>query len=127
MKTITVLFIGLQLFFNHAFSELETTDIQALEVIENRTEMNGIYYHYKIKNTGTTVIPAGSYEVFLKVNGETVSLDTATSALKPGQTLNYESQKTFYKEDHEFLNYTLEIKMEDSNPANNTLKGRSIL
>lgn len=127
MKTITVLLIGLQLFFNHAFVQAEDTDIQALEVIENRTEMNGIYYHYKIKNTGQKTIPAGSYEVFLKVNGETISLDTATSALKPGQSLTYESQKTFYKEDHEFLNYTLEIKMDDSNPANNTLKGQSIL
>ncbi|NEV94474.1 hypothetical protein G3567_10005 [Psychroflexus sp. YR1-1] len=94
MKTITVLLIGLQLFFNHTFAQAEA-NIQALEVIENRTEMNGIYFHYKIKNTAATVIPAGSYE-------------------------------TFYKENHEFLNYTLEIKMQDSNPANNTLKGQSI-
>ena len=127
MKLITLVFIGLNFFFIHSFVEPETTDIQALEVIENRTEFNGIYYHYTIKNTGKTIIPAGSYDVFLNVNGKTISFDTATSELKPGHTLTYESQKTFYKEDHQVLDYILEIKMQDSNPLNNILKGQSKL
>jgi len=98
-----------------------------LSVTEKRTEYNGIYYHYEIKNTGNSIIPAKSYKVFLKVNGQTISFDKATSELKPGQVLKYESQKTFYKKDNEFLNYSLEIKMKDSNMENNTLKGQSKL
>jgi hypothetical protein len=127
MKSIALLLIGLNLFFNNSDIEPKTTDIKALTVTEKRTEYNGIYYHYEIKNTGNTIIPAKSYKVCLKVNGKTISFDKATSELKPGQTLKYESQKTFYKKDNEFLNYSLEIKMNDSNMANNILKGQSKL
>jgi plastocyanin/YHS domain-containing protein len=105
----------------------KTTDIKALNVTEKRTEYDGIYYHYEIKNTGNTIIPANSYSVFLKVNGKTISFDKATSELKPGQTLKYKSEKTFYKKDHDVLNYALEIKMDDSNLENNILKGQSKL
>lgn len=127
MKTITLLLIGVNFFFNYSFSEPKITDIQAVKVTEKRTEFNGVYYHYEIKNNGNTTIPAKSYKVFLKVNGKTISFDKATSELKPGQTLKYVSQKTFYEKDNEFLNYVLEIKMNDSNSENNTLKGQSKL
>lgn len=127
MKTIITLLLGLHLFLNNYIIEPKKTDIKALTVIEQRTEYNGIYYHYEIKNIGNTTIAAKSYKVFLKVNGKTVSYDRATSELKPGQTLKYKSQKTFYKKDKEFLNYSLEIKMNDSNTENNILKGQSKL
>ena len=130
MKSIVLLLIGLNLFSNNFNIDPITIDIKALKVTEKRTEYNGIYYHYEIKNTGNTIIPAKSYKVFLKVpvlNGKTISFDKATSELKPGQTLKYESQKTFYKKDNKFLNYSLEIKMNDSNIENNKLKGQSKL
>ncbi|MEQ8547504.1 MAG: hypothetical protein RIC03_06320 [Cyclobacteriaceae bacterium] len=127
MKSIALLLIGLNTYFNNSVIEPKTTDIEALTVTEKRTEDHGIYYHYEIKNTGNTIIPAKSYKVFLKVNGKTISLDRATSELKPGQIMKYESQKTFYKKDDEFLNYSLEIKINDSNEENNVLKGQSKL
>ncbi len=127
MKSILLILIGINFFFKNSAIDPKTTDIKALSVTEKRTEYNGIYYHYEIKNTGNTIIPAKSYKVFLKVNGQTISFDKATSELKPGQVLKYESQKTFYKKDNEFLNYSLEIKMKDSNTENNILKGQSKL
>ena len=127
MKSLTLLLIGINLFFNNSVVETKTKDIKAMKVIEKRTEYNGIYYHYEIKNNGNTIIPAKSYKVFLKVNGKIVSFDKSTSELKPGQTLKYESQKTFYKKDYELLNYSLEIKFKDSNLENNKLKGQSKL
>ena len=125
MKSLTLLLIGINLFINNPLAEPKTTDIKALRVIEKRTEDNGVYYHYEIKNTGNTIIPAKKYKVFLKVNGKTISFDKATRELKPGQTLKYESQKTFYKNDSEYLNYSLEIKFKDFNSENNILKGKT--
>ena len=127
MKSLTLLLIGINLLFNNSIVEPKTTDIKALKVIENRTEYNGIYYHYEIKNTGNTTIPAKSYKVFFKVNGETISFDKSTSELKPGQTVKYESQKTYYMKDYKSLDYALEIKLKDSNLENNILKGKSKL
>lgn len=127
MKSIAILLIGLNLLFNNTVIEPKNTDIKALTVTEKRTEHNGVYYQYEIKNTGNTIIPAKSYKVFLKVNGKTISFDKATCELKPGQIIKYESQKIFYKKDNEFLNHSLEIKMKDSNIENNILKGLSKL
>ena len=127
MKSLTFLLIGINLLFNNSVIAPKITDIKAMKVIEKRTEYDGIYYHYEIKNTGNTIIPAKSYKVFLKVNGKIISFDKSTSELKPGETLKYESQKTFYKKDYELLNYSLEIKFKDSNLENNTLKGQSKL
>jgi hypothetical protein len=127
MKTITLLLIGVNFFFNNSFTEPKISDIKALKVIEKRTEYNGIYYHYEINNVGNTTIQSKSYKAYLKVNEKTISFDKATSELKPGQTLKYKSQKTFYKKDNDFLNYVLEIKMDDSNQENNIIIGKSKL
>jgi hypothetical protein len=125
MKTITALILGFNFLFVNSFNSSKKTDIQALKVIEKRTERNGIYYHYIIKNAGNTIIPAESYQVFLKINGETVSFDKSTTTLQPGQTINYESQKTFYIKENEILDYILEVKMNDSKSENNKLTGQS--
>jgi len=127
MGTITLILLGLNVFFTNPAIETRTTDIEAVTVIEKRTEYNGVYFHYEIKNNGNTTIPAKGYKVFLKVNGKTISFDKATSELKPGQTVRYRSQKTFYEKDHGFLDYVLEIKMNDSNPENNIIRGQSKL
>ena len=127
MKSFTLILVGVQLLFNNPIVDPKITDIQAIKVIEKRTEYNGIYYHYEIKNTGNTIIPAKSYQVFFKINGTPVSFDRSTSELKPGQTLKYESGKIFYRKDDELLNYSLEVQFKDSNLKNNRLKGQSKL
>ncbi|UAM96877.1 M56 family metallopeptidase [Polaribacter litorisediminis] len=101
-------------------------DLSALEVIEKRTEKGGIYFHYTIKNTGNTIIPKKSYQVYLKVDGKTISFDKATANIKPGQVITYKSQKTFYESNKKQLNYTLNIKFKDDHLDNNILKGISI-
>jgi hypothetical protein len=127
MKSLIFTFIGIHLLFSSTIVDSKITDIKAIKVIEKRTEFNGIYYHYEIKNTGNTVIPAKSYKVFFTINGTTVGFDKSTSELKPGQTLKYESGKTFYGKDDELLNYSLEVQFKDSNLKNNILKGQSKL
>ena len=127
MKLLISILIGSHFLFNNAIVEPKITDIKAMKVIEKRTEYNGIYYHYEIKNTGNTVIPAKSYQVFFTINGKTISFDKSTSELKPGQTLKYESEKTFYRKDDELLKYSLEVQFKDSNLKNNILKGQSKL
>lgn len=127
MKTIAFILWGLDLLFSKPDIEPKVIDVKAMTVIETKTELKGIYYQYEIKNIGNTIIPARSYKVYFKVNGKTISFDEATPELKPSQTLKYESQKTFYKNDYDYLNYVLEIKMKDSNPENNIIKGQSKL
>ena len=117
----------MNLLFNNSVIKTKTTDIKALRVVEKRIEYNGIYYHYEIKNNGNTIIPAKSFKVFFIVNGKIISFDESTSELKPGQTIKYDSQKTFYHKNYKLLNYSLEIKFKDSNLENNKVKGQSKL
>ena len=125
MKIIS-LFIGISFLLNNSVLEPKPTDLKAVRVIENRTEYNGIYFSYEIKNIGESTIPSKSYKVFFKVNGKTISFDKSTSAVKPGQTIVYHSQKTFYKEKTDNLDYSLEIKFQDSKLENNIIEGKSI-
>ena len=120
------LLLGISLLISHFNSEPKTADLLAFEVIEKRTEYNGIYYSYAIKNVGRTTIAPSSYQVFLKVNGKMASFDKATPEIKPGQTIVYHGQKTFYQKNKDKLSYSLEIKFSDSNPENNTLTGETL-
>lgn len=124
MKLFSLAVLGISLSLA-SFDEAKNSDLEALRVIEKRTSMNGIYYDYEIKNSGETVIPGGSYKLFFKVNGKKISFDKATSDIKPGQTIKYRSQKTFYQKNDENLNYSLEIQYNDSDMANNILAGQS--
>ena len=123
---LSTLLLGISLLTPNFPPAPNTADLAAFEVIEKRTKYNGIFYSYAIKNVSTATIPADSYKVFLKVNGKTASFDKATSEIKPGQTIVYHAQKTFYQKNEDKLNYSLEIKFSDSNLANNTLTGESI-
>lgn len=125
MNLVTIFLVGVSFLMNNLNVEPKNTDLVAFEVIEKRTEYNGIYYSYAIKNEGATTIPQNSYKVFFKVNGKAVSFDKATSEIKPGQTIVYESQKTFYNKGQGNLKYSLEVKISDSNSENNILKGES--
>jgi hypothetical protein len=125
MKIIS-LFIGISFLLNNSVLEPKTTELKAVRVIENRTEYNGIYYSYEIKNIGESTIPSKSYKVFFKVNGKTVSFDKSASEVKPGQTIVYHSHKTFYMDKTDNLGYSLEIKFKDSKLEDNIIEGKSI-
>ncbi len=126
MKTIILVILGMSSFIIKP-SNL-TRDLEALNVIENKTEYNGVYYYYEIKNSGDIVIPAGSYTVYFSVNGKKISFDKATSEIQPGQVIRYKSTRTFYwSEKLTTLNYSLEIIYNDSNIENNILTGKSQL
>ncbi len=125
MNLVTLL-LGISLLSLSLPPAPKTAELAAFEVIEKRTEYNGIYYSYAIKNIGTATIAPNSYQVFLKVNGKTASFDKATPEIKPGQTIVYHAQKTFYQKSEDKLTYSLEIRFSDSNLENNTLTGESL-
>ena len=125
MKLFSLAVLGTALLFGN-FNDVKKSDLEAYRVTENRTSMNGIYYSYEIKNIGEKVISGGSYKLFFKVNGKKVSFDKATSDILPGQTIRYTSKKTFYQKGDMDLNYSLEIKFEDSAKENNILTGQSV-
>ena len=124
MKLFSLAILGTGLFFG-SLAEPRKSDMEAYRVIEHRTSMDGIYYFYEIINSGETTIDGGSYEVFFKVNGRKVSFDKATSEIKPGETIRYRSQKTFYQKGDKKLVYSLEIKYNDSDLSNKSLTGQS--
>jgi hypothetical protein len=125
MKLFSLAILGISLSFA-SFNEAKNSDLEAFRVIEKRTSMNGIYYAYEIKNSGETMILGGSYKLFFRVNGKKISFDKATLDIKPGQTIKYQSQKTFYQKNDKNLNYSLEIEYNDSDIANNILTGQSL-
>ena len=125
MNLFATIFIGITLSILNDGPESKSTDLEAFRVVEKRTEFNGIYYSYEIKNVGETSIPANSYQVFFKVDGKVVSFDKGTSEIQPGQVISYESQKVFYKKKKDALDYSLEIKFQDADLDNNILEGQS--
>ncbi|WP_051287105.1 hypothetical protein [Algoriphagus mannitolivorans] len=122
MKLFSIALLGLGLLAG-TNKETPRTDIKALEVKEYRTSMNGVYYSYKITNSGTTTIAADSYKLDFKVNGKVISFDRDTQELKPGQSVLYKSQKTTYPKKGKDLTYVLDIKFDDDDLSNNQLKG----
>jgi len=103
-------------------------DLEAVEVMLD-AEVNGYRsFKYAIKNNGPDAAPAGSYRVFLKVNGKMISYDTKTSAMKAGQSLVYSSGEKFRaNQPGKKLKYRLIINTKDANKNNNKLKGEIVL
>lgn len=99
-------------------------DLEATEVIVQVTETGERYFSYVITNVGSEPAPAGSYEVFLSVNGKVISLDTKTSELAPGKALIYTSETKFSPSaKRKPLKYKLAINTRDADKKNNRLKG----
>ncbi len=126
MKVFSILIVWSLFNFTNDYSSDSKTDLQAVSVLEKRTELNGIYYRYEIKNVGNTSIAARSYKINFKVNGKTISFDKATEALAPGQSMVYLTQKTLYKKSDDPLHYSLEIQFEDADIDNNKIQGVSV-
>ncbi|MCC5935720.1 MAG: hypothetical protein JJU34_00425 [Lunatimonas sp.] len=100
-------------------------DLEATEVVVKTTDAGERYFSYLITNVGSEIAPAGSYEVFLSVNGRVISLDTKTSALDPGKSLLYTSETKFTPSDkkNKPLKFKLKINTKDANKANNQYLG----
>lgn len=100
-------------------------DLEATEVVVKTTDAGERYFSYLISNVGSDTAPAGSYEVFLTVNGRVISLDTKTSALDPGKSVLYTSETKFTPsgKKNKPLKFKLKINTKDANKANNQRQG----
>lgn len=100
-------------------------DLEATEVVVKTTDAGERYFSYLISNVGSDTAPAGSYEVFLTVNGRVISLDTKTSALDPGKSVLYTSETKFTPsgKKNKPLKFKLKINTKDANKANNQYLG----
>ncbi|WP_339905987.1 hypothetical protein [uncultured Cyclobacterium sp.] len=103
-------------------------DLEAVEVMLD-AEVNGYRsFKYAIKNNGPEAAPAGSYRVFLKVNGKMISFDTKTSTIDAGKSIIYSSGEKFRaNQPGKKLKYRLIINTKDNKKSNNKLKGEIIL
>jgi len=103
-------------------------DLIAAEVVLAAEENGYRSFKYAIKNNGPDNAPAGSYRVFLKVNGKMISFDTKTSAMEAGKSLVYTSGEKFLaNQPGKKLKYRLIISTKDRNKRNNKLKGEIML
>lgn len=122
---ILLLILG---FFTYSHSGYFDNDSEKIDqkVIENRTSKGGIYYSFQIKNKGTGTLMPNTYEIEFRVDGKLVSFDKATSGIKPGQTITYKSQKTFYpSKKRPSIFYELVTKIKYKNPSEVILHGKS--
>ncbi|EON77286.1 hypothetical protein ADIS_2154 [Lunatimonas lonarensis] len=124
-STLTwIVFAGIQSVTSFSIQPEGIYDLEATEVIVNTTETGERYFAYVITNVGSEPAPAGSYEVFLSVNGKVISLDTKTSALDPGKSILYTSETKFSPDrKKKKLKYKLTIHTKDGNKSNNQHKG----
>ncbi len=122
---ILVFILGLFTSFHSGYLESNSLKIDQ-RVTENRTAMGGIYFSYEIKNNGTTTLYPNTYEIEFRVDGKLVSFDRATSEIKPGQTITYKSQKTFYPSKRKnSISYELVTKYKSKNSSEVVLLGES--
>lgn len=100
-------------------------DLEAAEVLCHTTDTGDRYFSYLITNVGSEAAPAGSYEVYFKVNGKLISFERVTGALEPGRSFLYTSGHKFDpNQKKRVLNYNLKIRIKDSNKDNNTRSGK---
>ena len=111
------------------FAQQENSyDLFAAEVVLTAEENGYRSFKYAIKNNGPDIAPAGSYRVFLKVNGKMISFDTKTSSIEAGKSIVYTSGEKFLANQYgKKLKYRLIIATKDRNKKNNKLKGEIML
>ncbi|EPR66302.1 hypothetical protein [Cyclobacterium qasimii] len=108
--------------------EEKSYDLEVMEVMLDAEVSGYRSFKYAIKNNGPEAAPAGSYQVFFKVNGKMISFDTKTTTMKAGQSLIYTAgEKYRANQPGKKLKYRLIIKAKDSNKSNNKLKGEIVL
>nr|MBI1228671.1 hypothetical protein [Cytophagales bacterium] len=101
-----------------------TPDLEASEVICHTTDTGERYFSYLVRNVGNETAPAGSYQVFFKVNGKLISFERTTDTLQPGKSILYTSEHKFYpNQKKRVLKYNLIINTKDADRDNNKKTG----
>lgn len=99
-------------------------DLEASEVICHTTDTGERYFSYLVRNVGSETAPAGSYQVFFKVNGKLISFERTTDALQPGKSILYTSENKFDpNQKKRVLKYNLIINTKDADMDNNKMTG----
>jgi len=99
-------------------------DLEASEVVCHTTDTGERYFSYLVRNVGNETAPAGSYQVFFKVNGKLISFERATDALQPGKSILYTSEDKFDpNQKKRVLKYSLIINTKDADKDNNKMTG----
>lgn len=103
-------------------------DLEATEVVCHTTDTGDKYFSYLVTNVGSETAPAGSYQVYFKVNGKMISFERVTGPLEPGKSILYTSEHKFDpNQKKRVLKYNLIINTKDSNKDNNKNSGEIIL
>lgn len=125
---IVSVWISLISAFQPAVSQVVSYDLEATEVVCHTTDTGDRYFSYLITNVGSEAAPAGSYQVFFKVNGKMISFERVTEPLEAGKSFLYTSDHKFDpNQKKRVLKYNLIIITKDSNKRNNRKSGEITL
>lgn len=109
-------------------SQAISYDLEATEVVCHTTDTGDRYFSYLVTNVGSETAPAGSYQVYFKVNGKLISFERNTTSLEAGKSILYTSEQKFDpKQKKRVLKYNLIINTKDFNKDNNKRSGEIIL
>lgn len=129
ISNVTVLvWISLFSAFYPPISQVVSYDLEATEVVCHTTDSGDRYFSYLVTNVGSETAPAGSYQVYFKVNGKLISFERNTTSLEVGKSILYTSEQKFDpNQKKKVLKYNLKINTKDFNKDNNKRSGEIIL
>jgi hypothetical protein len=105
-------------------SQAISYDMEATEVVCHVTDNGDRYFSYLVTNVGSETAPAGSYQVYFKVNGKMISFERDTTPLEAGRSILYTSEQKFDpNQKKRVLKYNLIINTKDFNKENNKRSG----
>ncbi|WP_158856166.1 hypothetical protein [Lunatibacter salilacus] len=105
-------------------SQAVAYDLEASEVVCHTTDTGDRYFSYLVTNVGSETAPAGSYQVYFKVNGKMISFERVTGPLEAAKSILYTSEHKFDpNQKKRVLKYNLIINTKDSNKDNNRKSG----
>jgi len=126
--SLSYLFLSAWIFllstYESPVSQAVSYDLEATEVVCHTTDTGDRYFSYLVTNVGSETAPAGSYQVYFKVNGKMISFERVTGPLEAGKSIMYTSEHKFDpNQKKRVLKYNLIINTKDSNKENNRRKG----
>ena len=124
MNLSTLIFSILITLFSTLISQTASYDLEATEVVCHTTDTGNRYFSYLVTNVGSETAPAGSYQVYFKVNGKLISFERNTTSLEAGKSILYTSEQKFDpNQKRSVLKYNLIINTKDFNKDNNKRSG----
>ncbi len=121
-------FLSSIIFSPRAASKIVSYDLEATEVVCHTTDNGDRYFSYLVTNVGSETAPAGSYQVYFKVNGKMISFERDTTPLEAGKSILYTSEQKFDpNQKKKVLKYNLIINTKDLNKENNKRIGEVAL